>query len=510
MNDIKKILIVGGGSSGWMTAAYLNKAFNTKEEKHIDITLIESSEISTLGVGEATIPIIGSFFAFLGMPEEEWMEQCNATYKLAINFKAWKDGSDSDAYWHTFGQVQGNRGASISVMHYWLQRYLAGDKTPFAKSVHDAVYACELKKNPKPGPTQQLSRAPKIPYAFHLDAGLLVDMLRDFSKKNGVTHLIDQVEHVHLDDRDFIQYIATKEGKMLEADLFIDCSGFQSLLIEKALKVQHQSYSDSLFCDRAIAIGTPYAKGDVYNEQNGGLNSYTTAAAMNAGWTWHTPLRHRDGNGYVYSSRFITDEEAEREFRAALGKNAEGCEARFLKMRMGNMQQFWKNNCLAVGLSAGFIEPLESTGLAMIQIAIRDFIQHFPDKHFHPWQQQAYNRKMMKMYENIKNFIILHYVLTQREDTPFWKAVKNETVLPPKLAQRMEEWKHHWMTERDYESMFGPFNEISILTGMDYLPKTALPTTHFYQTKGAENFFKQVALSGELIQKSYPTQAEIF
>ena len=504
-NAIQNIVIVGGGTAGWMSATYLNKALNLSF-KNCKITLIEASDIATVGVGEATIPGIAHFFKFIGVTEAEWMKACNATYKLGIKFSGWYNNNPLDSYWHNFGQPQRNKRNKVPLSHYWLKEKNQGYQIPFAKTMMESVQLCEANKSPKVPFEKESS---KIPYAFHLDAGLMASYLKKIAIEAGVNHMVGKVEKANLDQNGFIQSLDTISHGKLEGDLFIDCSGFFSLLIGKTLKEKWISYADSLFVDRAIAIGSAYHPDDPYNEQQGGLKSYTTAKAQNAGWSWNTPLITREGNGYVYSSQFASNTDAETEFRQFLGKKAQHSTAKHLKMRIGKFKRSWVKNCVSIGLSCGFIEPLESTGIALIQIGLQNLMFNFPDKSFDVALINNFNEELNDQYENIRDFIILHYCLTKREDTPFWKTVKNETYIPNSLQERIEKWNYQWPNSIRVDGlMFTDFNYISILAGMNRFPKKALPILDFYKSHKSQ--FSNTILRGAELAKCHPTQAEYF
>lgn len=508
--QVKDILIVGGGSAGWMSAAYLSRALN-QEGKRVNITLVESEDVSTIGVGEATIPIMGQFFRFLGIPEETWMPSCNATYKMAIKFDRWYDGSAGDSYYHTFAGMQPSNGANISLMHYWLHQKLSGKEiSDFAKATHETAHLCDAKKCPNKAFSSSGKNPGRITYAFHLDAGLMVDMLKKYAKAQGVKHVIGHIDSVQKNDQGFLTEVKTREGSVLAADLFIDCTGFHSLLLEKAMGAEHHTYNDTLLCDRAIAIATNYDENDPYNDIRGGLEPYTTATARSAGWTWKTPLRTRAGNGYVYSSNHISDDQALEEFQSTLAGQGEIGDPRFIPIRNGSMDKHWIKNCVGIGLSAGFIEPMESTGLALIQIALNNLILHFPDKSFPDFLLENYNMKMEKTYLNIRDFIILHYVLTQREDTSFWKTIKHEVVVPDTLQEKLDTWKRYWDDRTDERNMFGMYNYVSILTGMQYLPQKPLPICHDYLTEQVFHTFHNITQKGKQLAQTLPSQGEYF
>jgi len=503
-NDIQNIVIVGGGTAGWMSATYLNKALN-HSTTNCKITLIEASDIATVGVGEATIPGIALFFQYLGIREVEWMKACNATYKMAIKFCGWGDNSPPDFYRDTFGNNVRHKKNNVSLAHYWLKEKSNGYTIPLAKALKESVQLCEANKSPNVPYAKESS---KIPYAYHLDSGLLASFLKKKAIDAGVKHLIGKVENVNLDHNGFIQSLDIDSQCKLKGDLFIDCSGFYSLLLEKTLDEPWISYADSLLADSAVAIGCSYHPDDPYNEHNGGLKPYTTATAQQTGWTWNTPLITREGNGYVYSSQFKSKTDAEIEFKQFLGEKSKDSTAKHLKMRIGKFKRSWVKNCVSIGLSSGFIEPLESTGIALIQGALRNLVFNFPDKSFDIDLANKFNKELNDQYENIRDLIILHYCLTQREDTPFWKAVKNETVIPDSLQARIEKWEYMWPNKLRTNLMFDDFSYFHILAGMNRFPKKMLPVLDFQEPY--RKYFNSTIQRGVDLVENHPTQADYF
>lgn len=503
-NAIQNIVIVGGGTAGWMSAAYLNKALNASAQ-NCKITLIEASDIPTVGVGEGSFPSIALFFKTLGVPEAEWMKACNATFKMAIKFPGWYDNSPQDNYWHTFGVPVYNSRNKISVSHYWLKEKNDGYQVPFDKAMMEHVQLCEANKSPKV-PFEEKSA--NIPYAYHFDAGLLAAFLKKIALEGGVNYLVGKVDKANLDQNGFIQSIDTDHHGKLAGDLFIDCSGFRALLIEKNLKEKWVSYSDSLFVDSAVAISGSYLPHDPYNERRGGLKPYTTSRAQKSGWSWNTPLITRDGNGYVYSSQFASGTEIETEFRQFLGDKSVNSTAKHIKMRIGKFQRSWVKNCVSIGLASGFIEPLESSGIALIQYGIENLVYNFPDKSFDEVLLNNYNKKLNTQYENARDFVILHYIFTQREDTPFWRAVRNEAVIPDSLQKQIEEWNYTWPNKEMDGLMYVDFSFISVLAGMNRFPKKSLPLLDFYKSR--RDYFNARVQRGAKLAESHPTQAEYF
>ena len=501
-NTIKKIVIVGGGTAGWLSAAYLNKLLNNTRQ-NCKITLIESSDIPTVGVGEATIPTLIQTFKFLGFSEQEWMTRCNATFKMAIKFVNWAKGDD--VYWHPFSKQHHAGGFPLS--YYWLRNKHNGNNISYDYSCINASYLCDIRKAPKTFQAPEYQGA--ISYAYHLDTGLLATFLKEKSMAAGVDRVVDKVVDVVLNERGFINHLVTEKSGDLAADLFIDCSGFRGILINQALKEPFVSYQDALFCDRAIAMTIPYEEGDLYNEKDGGINPYTSATALKHGWVWHTPLVSRSGNGYVYSSNFTTPEAAEAELRAYLGKKSEKCVARHLKFKVGKTRRTWVKNCLAIGLSSGFIEPLESTGIHLIEAGLKILQRNFPDLTFPEPLIKNYNREIQERYEEIRDFIVLHYCITKREDTPFWQANKYHQAIPKSLQEKLELWQHIFPNNlQRSQEFFSDHSHVCILAGMGFEPKISPPILDYQSEEQAELMLLQLKQKNQYLQYNLPSHSD--
>jgi hypothetical protein len=421
----KKIIIVGGGSAGWMTASLLHKAW---ADKGTEILLIESDVINKIGVGEGSTPSLRLFFNHLGISEQEWMPECNATYKCGISFPGWTSSDDPayadfPAYIHPF-YSQADWKTGNAFMHnarlrregldvpahpddYWLQSYLA--------------------KHFK-GPIASQPLRDEMDYGYHFDSALVGDFLKRRLLTKGLSYIVDTVDDVTLNNSGDISSVSTKDNGAHSADIFIDCSGFAARLIRQALKVDFIDYSDCLFNDRAIAIQSPI-------DCSQDIPSQTTSTALSCGWAWKIPLTNRYGNGYVYSSKYISDDEAEKELREHIGPSCKGQSARVIKMRLGRLSQHWYKNVLAVGLSQGFIEPLEATALMLIQHTVESFIDSYEDmltnKLEIPIQQGIYNTQLNEVFESIKDYIVAHYRLNSRTDSQYWcdnRENKNNSV----------------------------------------------------------------------------------
>jgi tryptophan halogenase len=475
---IKKVVIVGGGTAGWLTALFISRALNREVQDRVSVVLVESSDIAPVGVGEATVPTLRRTFQGLGLDEKEWMAACNASFKLAINFAGWSNGPAPGSYWHPFAEqipmVEG-----LPVWHAWLKHWLQGSAGTFAESCFGLPALCTRKKAPKT--INAADYQSEVPYAYHLDAGLLASYLKRKACAANVKHVVDNVTDVRLDNRGYIQEIVTEKAGNLSADLFIDCTGFRGLLIGKALNEPFLPYSDYLFCDRALALSVP-------TDSNAPLDPFTTATALNAGWVWDIPLFSRRGVGYVYASGCISDEEAERELLAFLGEVKIEGDIKRIKMRVGRSRNLWVKNCVAVGLAGGFIEPLESTGIFLIEVGLKHLWECFPDKNFDHPLRDRYNQIMRRYYEDVRDFIVLHYCLTQRQDTEFWKANHFHPAVPDTLREKLERWKGFLPNPEEIPEprLFTAYSYVSILAGMECLPDRAPAILDYTNTSSIE------------------------
>lgn len=465
MDRIDRIVVVGGGSAGWMSATYIDRVLNNGSTKRVQISLVESPDIGIIGVGEATLPTLRRFLAFIGVDEGEFMRRTNASFKNAIKHVNWRlDPSVQPThYYHPFGSAHMSHG--LPIIYYWLARRQAGHLDDYAYACGVGAALSDERRSPK----QYDSKAYEglIPYAYHLDAVLLGRFLRDVAVSRGVHHVTDNMVDVLRNQDGSIAAVRTESHGDLSGDLFIDCTGFRGMLINRAMEVPFISYSDVLFCDRAVALQVPFAP-----EQTE-FNSFTTSTAVSAGWIWEIHLRQRRGTGYVYSSQHLSSDAAEAELRAYLGPSAEGRDARHLKMRVGRTSRLWEKNCVAVGLSGGFIEPLESTGIFLIEAGLEELVRYFPRRDFAPPLRDRYNDIMGKLYDEVRDFIVLHYRLTRREDTTFWRENKYNTAISDELARNIELWRYRAPSDRDLSSplkLYGAPAYMHIVAGLDWLP----------------------------------------
>jgi 2-polyprenyl-6-methoxyphenol hydroxylase-like FAD-dependent oxidoreductase len=485
---MKNILILGGGTAGWLSACFLQTMLDRIRPKFFSITLVESEDIGIIGVGEATVPSMLNTLQLLGISELEFIQKCNATFKHANKFENWLDspGKKDNYYYHTFQRPELFKG--LNLIEYWKPLNKKKSAHRFAFDVSPQAALCEAKRAPKL-PNSKPYEAP-VGYAYHLDAVLFGKLLREKSLERGVTRIVDTVVDIIQDDTGDIQSLVTKGGKILNADLFVDCSGFQGLLINKTLKTPFKSYEKELFCDRAVTIQVPLKANDP-------INPYTTSTAMSNGWIWEIHLQDRKGIGYVYSSRHTSDEDAEKELREYIKLNCDNSngQPRFLKMRIGRHEKMWNKNVLAVGLSGGFIEPLESSGIYLVEMALKLFIDFFPHAGTNTSLKERYNDHITGLYDEVMEFIVLHYVLTRREDTQFWKDNKFHQHIPEQLKKDLEMWQFRMPTAFDKGGHLNFFNHESfqhILAGMDAIPESAVSMQNIDLLNAAKKEFDQI------------------
>ncbi len=476
IEPIRSIAIVGGGTAGWMTAASLASFLGNLG---CSIRLVESADIGTIGVGEATIPPIIEFLRALGLDENDVIRKTQATFKLGIEFKDWTRQGHS--YIHPFGPT-GFPKDGVEFSAYWLKHREQGQVSPLEEYSLQAV-AARQGKFMRP---IALAKSPleTITYALHFDASLFAAYLRDYAQARGVVRTEGKVRSVAVRPEDgFISSISLESGAQIEADLFIDCSGFRGVLIEEALHTGYEDWTHWLPCDRAVAVGC---------ERTGPLSSYTHTTAREVGWQWRIPLQHRVGNGYVYSSQFIKDDEAQQKLLSSIEGRALRA-ALALRFTTGRRRRAWNRNCVAIGLSAGFLEPLESTGIHLIQRGIALLGQFLPDRRFREADIARYNRQIAFEYERIRDFIIVHYNRTQREGE-FWRYCRNME-LPDSLKERIELFSGYGRILRDENELFTVQSWLYLFVGQEVRPSGYDPlagTLGFQQGQKALNDIRAV------------------
>lgn len=454
--SIRNVVIVGGGTAGWMTAAGLANAIRTG----CTITLIESDEIGTVGVGEATIPPIRTFNEALGIDEHEFVRATKGSFKLGIQFVNW--GTQGKTYFHPFG-TYGRNFDMVSLHQYWVAANARG-QAPELDELCMAWAAAKRGKFARPlaDPRHVGST---FDYAYHFDAGLYARFLRNYSEARGARRIEGKIADVGLDgETGFVSHVTLEDGRRFDGDLFIDCSGFRGLLIEGALKTGYQDWTHWLPCDRALAVPSANAAD---------FTPYTRSTAHAAGWQWRIPLQHRTGNGHVYCSSFISDDEAAATLMANLDTEALGT-PRPLSFRTGRRNRFWNRNVVAIGLSGGFMEPLESTSIHLIQAGISKLLALFPDRDFDPMVTEEYNRIAINEYERIRDFIILHYKLTTRTDSELWRYCAAMDV-PDTVTWKIDHFRRHGrLVQRDAD-LFGPASWLAVHVGQGNLPEGTDP-----------------------------------
>ncbi len=474
MNAMHKLVIVGGGTSGWMTAAAFSKVLKGQYE----ITLIESDEISTIGVGEATIPMISLFNRMLDFDEDEFVRETQASFKLGIEFVNW--ARLGDRYIHGFGVI-GQDNWTVDFHQYWLKQYQAGKASELERYSINTM-ACLQNKFMRPRADMPNSPLSHIAYAFHFDASLYARFLRKYSEARGVIRQEGKIVKVTQREIDgHVSAVTLQSGQEVEGDLFIDCSGFRALLIEGTLKTGYEDWSHWLPCDRALAVPCVSAKE---------LTPYTRATARSAGWQWRIPLQHRIGNGHVYSSKFTSDDEA----AAVLMSNLDGAplaEPRPIRFQTGKRKLAWNKNVVAIGLACGFIEPLESTSIHLVQMGIAHLLTFFPASGFSQQDTDQYNRVMSQEYEWVRDFIILHYKATERTDTPFWNYCR-EMAIPPSLQQRIDLFKSHGRVYREGSELFMKVSWLQVMHGQRIRPASYHPLADLLSEEEIQAYLEEV------------------
>jgi len=472
---IKQILIVGGGTTGWMAAAALSHLLTGTS---ISIRLIESEAIGTVGVGEATIPPIKMFNDMLGLNENEFVKETQATFKLGIEFIDWKRLGHS--YIHPFGDF-GIDFDVIPFYQYWVRQFLAGhDRDLFDYSL--MARACEAGKFMRPLKDRPKSALAGINYAYQFDAGLYGAYLRRYAESKGVERLEGKIiDTSQNNETGFVESVTTDDGRRLDADFFIDCSGFRGVLIEGALSTGYRDWSQWLPANRAVAIGC---------QAHGEPIPYTKATAREAGWQWRIPLQHRTGNGHVYASEFMSDTRAADILIDNLDAPALG-DPKFLRFTTGHRKQFWNKNVLALGLAAGFMEPLESTSIHLVQTSLARLLTHFPDKSFNAHDIDAFNKRTLLEYERVRDFLVLHYTATERTDSKFWRYC--QTIEQSEhLKQKIRQFKSAGRIFDAHLDLFSTPSWLAVMYGQGIVPQGYNPVANKVSTEKLSGVMAQI------------------
>ena len=484
----KRIVIVGGGTAGWISAAYMARMLSANLEAGVRITLIESPDIGIIGVGEGTFPSIRKTLNRIGLSETDLIREANATLKQGIRFVDWRvapaDGR-SEHYLHPFQIVEPKNG--LDLLPYWLAGVAGGRSWADASTVQASV----VYESRAPKLITHADYAAPLNYAYHFDAAQFAIVLRKRAMELGVKRIVDTVDEVRLTPDGAIASLLTRENGEQSADIYIDCTGFRAQLIGKTMNIPFQSLKSELFTDRAVAIQVPYDRPDA------NIPSYTISTAQEAGWTWDIGLTNRRGTGYVYSSSHTSDERAEQVLRAYIGPRAEGLEARILNFEPGYRHVQWHKNCVAIGLSSGFIEPLEATGIGFAEIAAVIFCGLFPWSGPVDLGAAQFNAQMAQRYAHVADFIKLHYCVTQRRDNDFWIDNTQTSSISDSLAAKLDRWRHRPPSFLDIDLKHDIFTEHNwqyVLYGMGF-------KTDLGDRRGALKFFDDARAEFAEIQK---------
>lgn len=487
---IRRVVIVGGGTAGWMAASAFSALL---APGGVEITLIESDEIGIVGVGEATIPPIMAFNAMIGIDEDEFLCATQATFKLGIEFVDW--GAIGERYFHPFGP----HGQDFRGVHFH-QLYLREAKARTLPAIDHwsmSAAAARAGRFARPTPDARLPLS-QLAYAFHFDAGLYAKFLRGVAERRGVKRIEGRIVDTKLDgESGHVASVTLADGQSIAGDLFIDCSGFRGLLIEDTLKTGYVDWSHWLPCDRAVAAPCALP---------GPPDPFTRSTARSAGWQWRIPLQHRMGNGLVYASAYLDRDAAEATLRA----NLEGellAEPRHLAFTGGRRRLFWNGNVVSLGLSSGFVEPLESTSIHFIQSGIAKLLALFPDKRFDPAERDEYNRQMAEVFEDVRDFIILHYKATRRDDSEFWNHCRTMTV-PDSLAGKIALWDAKGRLFREGKELFGTASWVAVLLGQGVVPRDVEPAAAAIDPSMARDALAKMAESYARMAAHMPAHAD--
>ncbi|MDP9083166.1 MAG: tryptophan 7-halogenase [Pseudomonadota bacterium] len=488
---IRRIAIVGGGTSGWMAASMLARALPGTRTA---ITVIESPDIGIIGVGEATIPPIIDVLRFLNIDEGDFIRHTQATYKLGIKFNDWKCVGES--YWHPFGTFGAPLGRR-PFFHAWHKARVAGLALRFNDYSGCAALGDEFKfRYPDPNPD---SPASGLRYALHFDAALVAKYLRSYAERLGVERWGRTVAGAQRRPDGFLEALQFADGSTLPADLFIDCSGFRGVLIEQVLGAGYLDWTAMLPCDRAVACPS---------ETQGRRAPYTQSTARSAGWQWRIPLQHRTGNGYVYCSEHCSDDEAAAELLDSLG-GPPLADPRFLKFTTGRRKVFWSHNCVALGLASGFLEPLESTSIHLVTSGLYHLLEHYPDVHFDQSNIDSYNSEVSHEFDRIRDFIVLHYCLTQREDTPLWRYCRSMP-LPESLQQRIELYRRTGRVRWRSGELFTDVSWFYIFEGLGVRPDDYDPLLDVVTLEQLKEILASLAASTAALRRAAPLHDSYF
>lgn len=504
--DIRSVVIVGGGSSGWLSAAFLQRFLNSNPERiaPVRIRVVESPDIPIIGVGEATIPSLKGTFEYIGIPESVVLKETHGTFKQAIRYQGWGNPEDpEDYFYHPFDY--GVQQVFEWMGHTWLERNRHAKPFEFGRDLSIQCRLCDHSRAPWE-PTRR-GETPELRYAYHLDAVLLANLLRRTATERGAEHVVGKVVNVALADSGDIAAVLLEDGTRIEGDLFIDCTGFRSLLLADALKEDFLSFASDLMCDRAFAV-------QVKEDPAKPLVPYTKARAMKGGWAWTIALQHRHGTGYVFSSNHLTDQQAMDEFLQAVGEDRvlDSFTPRVIHMRTGRHRRAWVHNCVAIGLAAGFIEPLESTGIYLSELGVRALTECWPTAANRELMAVEYNGRVADFFEELLDFIVFHYRAVRRRDTDFWHDAAEMGRVTERLSHNLELWKHRAPMAPDIGARGTVFTHLSyqyILAGMQPDIGQGYRPIGLYPRLDEESILQGVKSKGDRYLLSLPDHREL-
>lgn len=503
------ILIVGGGTAGWLTAAILAKSLGSGQDNSVKVTLVESPDIPILGVGEGTWPNLRATLRKIGVSESDFIRECDATFKQGAEFINWSrtpTPGSSESYYHPLSTVS-HSSYDFNLAPYWL---IQDDKTrlPYDRAVASQARICELGLAPKQIVMPEYSAAQE--YAYHLNANKFAEFLKQHCiNKLGVNFVSANVTQVQLDQDDFVSHVETDHQQFtdIHADFFVDCSGARGLIINQTYKIGWVDISDIILNDTALAVQVPYP------DQVQPIKTHTLSTAQSAGWIWDIGLQTRRGVGHVYSSRHISEDQATSQLVNYIDQPEEKLAIRKLKLNHGYRQKFWHKNSVAIGMSAGFIEPLEASAIFLFDAAANMIAAQFPrQRHQMAYAEQTFNQHLTMRMERTVEFIKMHYCISQRRDSQYWIDNCNPESIPPNLKRRLAFWQNHPPTKYDFDNAWEPFNLDSylyVLYGMGY--KTDLSSNHsaFSEVKRAKHLFDNIDKASELLSAQLPQQREL-
>lgn len=502
---VTRVVVVGGGAAGWITAGVIAAEHDARLETGIDVVLIESPDVATIGVGEGTWPTMRETLRKLGISETDFIRDCDASFKQGTRFDRWHTGTADDFYYHPFTLPHGYMKTNLAASWQTLR-----DRISFADAVGVQSHLCARNLAPKQGATPEYAAVAN--YGYHLDAGKFAALLQKHCTQIlGVEHILDHVTTVNARADGDIESVSSKEHGDIRGDLFIDCTGFAALLLGKHYEIPFVSRKNNLFIDSALAVQVPYP------DDNSPIASQTISTAQESGWIWDIGLSSRRGVGYVYSSAHTTDEKAEAELRSyiepAMGESAHSVSLRKISINPGHRQKFWHRNCVAVGMAAGFLEPLEASALVLVELSAQMISEQLPaTRDTMDIVARRFNDKFLYRWDRVIDFLKLHYVLTERQDSEFWVDNCREESVPESLQELLKLWRHHFPWRRDFDQVDEVFPAASyqyVLYGMGFRTEPAATTCRSVNAEEAARLFQENAEKTRKLIAGLPTNRDL-